>query len=551
MKISLPINTTTLADHLRKELGLTPGVVMEAIPTLATEDGLFHLQIGNKTMVARLDSAPTLGQAIRVEVLNNDPVPTLRIVTGTPSPATQTAATLPPLPTNPAPTIAVTLPAPNVAPDRRIDPSLIQARVVSWEKPNRLILAVGNTITQASFATPLPPNTTLLLRPATIAPPRHNPPLQPEARTAVQPSTAAQHPIDTTTVTQQRAAQIFTGTTAPTPPPQASAIVPTESPAQPPSDLEVVLVDIVFPTPKSIATELRTLIPKQYTLGPALLLAELVQAHNNDLTPSPQLTDSLQKLLAAVPQLTQLATAPQQLREFVLNSGFFFEAHLGHAEDTESLVQQDLKAIITLLNTQLASNLTTKETLPSYTAALPRPPPPLPEFPPAAQAPISTDMLTDAISSDLNHALLNALEHVSARIQSAQLGLALQPSGVPLWIIDIPFRAHQGIGNLQLRVSERSNTRSASATPASWEVVIAVDLPPLGPIEARLTIQHTTVYVSVTAANPETLIILQQHRPQLGKLLTDHGLQLAAFHLHTPVRKPPPPTHRGWIDEIT
>ena len=125
-------------------------------------------------------------------------------------------------------------------------------------------------------------------------------------------------------------------------------------------------------------------------------------------------------------------------------------------------------------------------------------------------------------------ALLNTLQGIQARITLNQLHSTLETSSAAQnhWLIELPFRTQAGFQTLRLEVeADRGAKKSADErSSAHWSVRLEMELPRLGPIEARITHIDGTVSARFWATRGETLRLIQGALPDLQAAWRSRGI---------------------------
>jgi hypothetical protein len=311
---------------------------------------------------------------------------------------------------------------------------------------------------------------------------------------------------------------------------------------------------------------LATLLPGAGSLREAVeSLATLARAPQPpSITPGPPLppaaTTAARTLLSTLPTPAQVSTGAG-LRAAVENSGTFLEARLAASTPGQPAPRADLKAQLLLLANLLpratgrpealaappppgAATGEPRATVPgppptagpptlSPPAGGPASPPPVPATRPegrpaagpegAAGTPPPTSVVPDAARAGAE------TEAALARIELNQLRAVPRGEGAPPgWLVEVPVRSGDRQDLLTLRVEPDPRT-DPDGHPRGWSVSLSLDLPELGPIQARVGWQARTVTATLWAERPETLERLGRHSGELADALRAAGLEPAAI----------------------
>jgi len=139
-------------------------------------------------------------------------------------------------------------------------------------------------------------------------------------------------------------------------------------------------------------------------------------------------------------------------------------------------------------------------------------------------------------------------EGALARVQLHQLS-SLPQERIPLpeWLIELPLRrdGETDVWNLRIgRDAERERDNPDDVTPA-WSVMLAFDLPGIGPMQSRVTLRGDRVTAQFFSQIPGVLPLVVEHLPLLQARLQHAGLsveELTCHHGEIPKPKAPPPT---------
>jgi len=284
---------------------------------------------------------------------------------------------------------------------------------------------------------------------------------------------------------------------------------------------------------EAINPSLKQFIPRQQ--GLQYLAATLTQALNQASLP-PNLKTSMQQLLASLPRSGELVSS-EKLTELVRSSGLFLEATLAAGRP---IPNSDLKLLWLSLLTQLRAQL------PQGSNAAPLPTDNQKDTPlpfllnPVAQARVSaskTPVKNDGLDQ-LILRLFSLAESAVSRISLQQLATSeSQQQGELRWKMDIPLVfPNNEFGVLQLFIEkeapESHGKKPQDKPDTPWAVSLALDMPGLGPLHARLRLQDQTLETRIIAERGETARHLREHLPQLRDRLIQQGLEISCLECH-------------------
>ena len=133
--------------------------------------------------------------------------------------------------------------------------------------------------------------------------------------------------------------------------------------------------------------------------------------------------------------------------------------------------------------------------------------------------------------------LRSQLEGAVSRIQLHQLHSLPGEEGVrPVWTMEIPVRRDGHTDVWSLRIEEEARGRDEAAS-TRWCISLAFDFEPLGPVQARLTLQADKVSASLWAERHSTVSLFGRHAQELREMLNTAGLlvgDILCVHGHPP-----------------
>ncbi len=343
---------------------------------------------------------------------------------------------------------------------------------------------------------------------------------------------------------------------------------------------------------------LREVLPRQQPL-PLLFtaLARLIMPTPTTLQRSPNLAPEIftlaRNLLETLPSTARVSSA-DGLRQAIRDSGLFLEAKLAQAAASNvrpTELAHDFKANLLRLVQALRDNAA--NSAPAATRAhpllgtggapaTPTRPAPAPVALPAAlaatlasavptatrlspgslpdpgaplqrgqppQPPVPLAQLIKGQELALTQAQLQRFaEGALARVQLHQLSsLPQERMPLPEWLIELPLRrdGETDVWNFRIgRDAERERKTPDDATPA-WSVMLAFDLPGVGPMQSRVTLRGDRVTAQFFSRIQGVLPLVMEHLPMLQARLRQVGLsvdELTCHHGEIPKPQAPPPT---------
>jgi hypothetical protein len=203
----------------------------------------------------------------------------------------------------------------------------------------------------------------------------------------------------------------------------------------------------------------------------------------------------------------------QQFREAMLQSGIFSEAHLFHGRSSGSDIKLNLLKLFALIQPLLPQQRfikgqTTRPRNPSN-VKMAEPP--------------TLDFLTD---------LHKQLDGALARIQLNQLSSLPQEDPTrQVWQFELPILQGDRIDLFQIRVT-REGSWSQEGKAASWDLILRMNLMPLGPMRIQLRLQRSVISTLVWSEKATTTELVTANLPNLQVTFERAGLEvkkIAAF----------------------
>ncbi len=234
---------------------------------------------------------------------------------------------------------------------------------------------------------------------------------------------------------------------------------------------------------------------------------------------------ALPRDLAARPAAARLAAATPILS--LETQAALAQAELEAAGQVEREAAPDLKTVLLALRQTLQAFIAGAPAPPPSTpsaAAKPgarTPPPPFRGGPTQGQAPVEADLpaATDAAA----RRLLSETDGALARQQLLQVASLPQPrdSAGPAtrWLFEVPFATPQGAAVAQFEIARDPPPAGAADADPTWRARFSLDLSPLGPLHAHVSLSGANVGVALWAERSMGLAALRNHQPSLTKAL--------------------------------
>lgn len=305
-----------------------------------------------------------------------------------------------------------------------------------------------------------------------------------------------------------------------------------------------------------IARALAQRLPWQQSIdaGLAKLVAALTQGVKQDPLPG-QLPSSrpaqplpeaarlaIEQLVARLPSGNQLtpgagaqATTPQQVQQWISESGLFAESRLAQAPSAQL---PDLKlALGRIITALLANQGSTPEQFnrltPIATPELMQAPLQFPQPMTTTQArsdgePPSVGQMLRLLAGMLNRITVNQLH--SQVLTARGGGDTTAPASTLL--LDLPWLTPQNEPRIaQLRIDQYPEEQESQRHPSpsastEWRLSLAMDLDEAGPLHFDIALRQQAVSARVWAEKQATLRTVNQELPALRQSLTDLGLEV-------------------------
>ncbi len=200
--------------------------------------------------------------------------------------------------------------------------------------------------------------------------------------------------------------------------------------------------------------------------------------------------------------------SPALLRQLFFDSGIFLEPKLIAGQPPGN----DLKATLLLLLLQLRTTLAQHER-----------PAPLPNGQGGEQQ--NQPQQQDSAITKLLNLLLRQTEGGLARIQLNQLNSLPSEDGSKVaWHFELPLRNADGFDSFKIQLERESNHEIDAQH--RWRININFDLPPLGPVQAQISLQGEEVSTLFMTEAKESAELINRHLPTLDQAFTQAGLNV-------------------------
>jgi hypothetical protein len=272
--------------------------------------------------------------------------------------------------------------------------------------------------------------------------------------------------------------------------------------------------------PTAVETAMQSAASRQGGLAP--LLADLAVAVQTPDLPAPVLAAAVRVL--ALQQPLEASPSADDLKQALAQSGLMLEARIaadGAPPDA------DLKAALLVLR-QTLQNATPA---PPPSQAAPPPPPPYRGGPVQAQPPAASELAANASAEVVAQQLSHGTDAALARqtlLQLASVPGSPQAPGAapPQWMFEIPFAAAPGAAIAQFEIGrddEEKTAPHADATPV-WRARFSLDLDPMGPVHAKISLSGGRARVTLWAENGATAAKLSEQQDALAQALLGDDL---------------------------
>ncbi len=280
--------------------------------------------------------------------------------------------------------------------------------------------------------------------------------------------------------------------------------------------------------------------------GLAPLFANLEALERAPILLPSALTNAASAVLKArLPVVGDGLIVPEVLQQAVADSGIFHEARLGHGDPAEAAF--DLKSTLLILR-QVLRSMVPDGAGPSA-AAHGRVPPPSRDGVPVAQPQAAPTI--DAVTQPVSAILETVLKDTEAALDRLSISqFASLPSPVELqtaqlhnrWFIELPMALQGRTVMLPLEIEEDGSGAPADAAQGRlWRIRFALDIEPMGPVHAMVTMQGKLIGVFVWAEREATSQLVRSFSPDLEAALLGSDFERADIEVMTgqPQRRAP------------
>jgi hypothetical protein len=188
------------------------------------------------------------------------------------------------------------------------------------------------------------------------------------------------------------------------------------------------------------------------------------------------------------------------------------------------------------------------------------PHPPFRNVPTVPQAPVMATVQADASPAEIARQLLHETDAAIARhtlMQIASLpddhrgGMRPQADASTHLTFDIPLTAGQGTAIAQLRIERDGAEQHAEGAEPVWRVNFSIDLEPIGPVHARISLTGDRAAVILRAEREESADRLAQDMPLLEAGLRRAELEPGTLLCRTGAPEAPPAAAGQFLDQAT
>jgi len=437
---------------------------------------------------------------------------------------------------------------------------VVQATVAKQPSSQSAILQIGNLQIQAVTSAPLPPGQQIT---AEIIKLGNRPILQLQL-----PSTTIGQTQTTSTSMTSVRIELLPATAVAT---RATTATTPASQATPPSQ----------PQSSPIEQALKLALPKQASMSPLMAnIAWISSGKGTTLTLPPLITQISKELLNALPDKNRIAQ-PGVMRQAILDSGVFLEnkltklppetmardikqlltetsrqakpeseAQTGKQASTADKLGNDVKlALIKMIGTirQVSATPQTqaRPTQPATSERLPElpfTPPTLPQGHPKPQRTPAPSLIVVSNVLQALQELGKQAEASLARTQLHQIASTPTPDNNPQWALELPIRNNNQIDIFDMVIEDEQSRDEDDQPQHRWSIMLAFDLPGLGPVHAKLQLIDNKVNTTFWAEHPQTSRLFNEHIEELRRRFRDSGIEAAELRC---IEGTPPPSQAG------
>lgn len=219
-------------------------------------------------------------------------------------------------------------------------------------------------------------------------------------------------------------------------------------------------------------------------------------------------SDALEALFRNISRFDQLSD-PKQLRRAVQRSGLFLEPQLLLLDQSRGVpFSPDLKADLLRLLKQIDRAL-------------------------GEAGGRAGEAGTKAEGNEPLRAFRERVEGAIATITLHQLATrSADERGGCMWLLHIPFQLGDSAHCLSLSIARDSAGEGEQAGEEEWNVLLNLDLPALGAVEAELFLRRQKLSVVLFSERAETARLLEREGAQLRTALESRGLQVSVLLSH-------------------
>jgi flagellar hook-length control protein FliK len=283
-------------------------------------------------------------------------------------------------------------------------------------------------------------------------------------------------------------------------------------------------LQLLLPTSDAqLRTEsLKNLLPKQQPLPQVLSrIDQLAQPRNPASLPEP-IRQAATTLSTTVVRIEQ-PDFRQVISQALISSGLLTERNLLRQIPQQSDLKLNLLKLLGLLQQPMSANATG---LVKTTVAKPNPTPLTPE--------VDTKLIAD---------LIRQVEGGIARIQLHQLASINQEDPAqPLWQFELPIRQGEKIDSWHIQL-EKEPKSPDSPDGQGWNIVLRIDLEPLGPMRVNLKLRDDNISSIFWVEKETTKTSLEQNLPRLSRAFANAGLKVDKLEAHLGKTETPDFTH--------
>jgi hypothetical protein len=160
----------------------------------------------------------------------------------------------------------------------------------------------------------------------------------------------------------------------------------------------------------------------------------------------------------------------------------------------------------------------------------------------------------DAVPRDIAARLIERTEAALARhtlLQAASLperadsDLSRAEAQGPRWAFEVPLATPQGTGIAQFEIARDGRNAPAEGQAATWRVRFSLDLEPMGPVHALVTLTGDRAAVTLWAERADTAKTFDAHAQLLGEALRAADLEPGQVEFRVGAPRPAQPAAPG------